>query len=90
MIKCSAVCFYADTNYPIIFTGLRHSDAYERARAMGIGSLQMQGMGRSTVEGFLNDKNQFLDRYDAKFEALKCGQMKAPTDGRELRSEDIW
>lgn len=71
MIKCSAVKFVSfGTDYPIIVAGLRHPDCYETIQAhFGHSYFQSSGI----VEGFLDEKDRFLDRYDAKYEALKCG-----------------
>ena len=86
MIKHSAIKFYIlGDDRPIIITGKRHADILERMFDYGF------QYDRSTaVQGFLNDKNQFLDRRDAKFEARACHQLIEDTDYGELFSEDIW
>ena len=40
-------------------------------------------------EGFLNDKDTFLNKVDAKFEARSCNQLTIDTEDRELYPEDI-
>lgn len=42
------------------------------------------------VQGFMTDDFRFLDRYDAKIEARKCGQLIKDTEDRALYSDDIW
>lgn len=56
------------------------------------------------IQGFLNDKGEFLDRKEAFYEAAKCNQILPPYNPvnpkdrrgkpnltpRELFSEDIW
>lgn len=88
MIKCSAVKFVPfGTDYPIIVAGLRHADCYETIQEH-FGHSYFQSP--EVVEGFLNDKDQFLDRFDAKYEAQRCAQLFGETEGRALYSEDIW
>lgn len=88
MIKCSAVKFVPfGTDYPIIVAGPRHPDCYETIQEhFGHSYLQSPDI----VEGFLDEMDRFLDRYDAKYEALRCGQLTHDTSDRALYSEDIW
>lgn len=46
-----------------------------------------------TEQGFLNSKGEFLDRYDAYEEALKCNQIINDSDlmfNKQLYSEMLW
>lgn len=88
MIKCCAVKFVPfGTCYPIIVAGARHPDCYETIHAhFGFSFFQSPDI----VEGFLDEMDKFLDRYDAKYEALRCGQLSHDTSDRALHCEDIW
>ena len=83
MIKHSAIMFFLHDDRPVIVTGLRHADILEKSFRLG---LEYKNM----IQGFLNDKNQFLDRREAKFEARRCNQLIEDTDYGELFSEDMW
>lgn len=85
MIIASALKFYLkDQNYPMIITGLRHADCYEKLHDMKIDYKR-----ESVEEGFFSENNQFLDRIKAKKLALHWGQVE--DDGyAALYSEDIW
>lgn len=87
MIKCAAICINATTQFPIIVSGPSHAHCYEVADCLGVMRQAMTGV---TVEGFLNDANQFLDRYDAMYEALRCNQLTKPSSDRALHSYDIF
>ena len=46
-----------------------------------------------TEQGFLNSKGEFLDRYDAYEEALKCNQIINDSNlmfNKQLYSEMLW
>ena len=46
-----------------------------------------------TEQGFLNNKDEFLDRYDAYEEALKCNQIINDSNlmfNKQLYSEMLW
>lgn len=85
MIVASALKFYLeDQDYPMIITGLRHADCYEKLHDMKIDYER-----ESVEEGFFSENNQFLDRIKAKKLALHWGQVE--DDGyAALYSEDIW
>lgn len=86
MIMYSAVkIFPINSEYPIIFTGKRHSDCFEKAF-----SLHIEHNRKKDAQGFLTDEDKFLDRYEAKHEARKCHQLLNDDGTRELFSEDIW
>lgn len=86
MIICSAIKFHLVSNpiYPVIMTGLRHSDILEQ-----MFNLRLVYNKIGAVQGFLTDEYQFLDRYKAKEHAISCGQIKT-SEYEELYSEDIW
>lgn len=50
---------------------------------MGIKSEQVE------TQGFLNHKGEFLDREQARIEAIDEGQLPADYSG-QLQSEDLW
>lgn len=88
MIKCPAVKFVPfGTDYPIIVAGPSHYVCYETIQEhFGHSFFQSPDV----VEGFLDEMDKFLDRYDAKYEALRCGQLTHDTSDRALYSKDIW
>jgi hypothetical protein len=46
---------------------------------------------KNEIQGFVNDKGEFLDREQAAKEALECGQIKElKYNSKELFSEDLW
>lgn len=87
MIVASAIQFYLNDNpnYPIIMTGLRHADIFEK-----MFSLHLDYNRTTATQGFLTDDNKFYDRYQAKEIALKCNQLIENTNLSELYSEDMW
>ena len=88
MIKCCAVKFVPfGTDYPIIVAGPCHSNCYDTIHEHFSHSFFQSP---DVVEGFLDEMDKFLDRYDAKYEALRCGQLTHDTSDRALHSEDIW
>ena len=80
----------------------RHGHIFLMNKQKGINNEPL----RNGIQGFINDKNEFLDRKEAFYEAFKSAQilppMKPNGDGernwnlkpdptpRELFSEDIW
>lgn len=85
MIIASAIKFYEiGYEYPTIMTGHRHPDIF---RAMFLKGISYDKT--TAVQGFLTDDNRFLDRYEAKKYAIKCGQILG-SDYAELYSEDLW
>lgn len=44
------------------------------------------------IQGFLNDKGEFLDRESAFIEAERCNQFKKDVEvwGNKLYSENLW
>lgn len=86
MIVASALKFYLkDQTYPMIITGLRHADCYEKLHDMKIDYDRHQ-----IQEGFMTDKNQMVDRIKAKQIAYERGQIKDIDGCPALYSEDIW
>lgn len=88
MIIASAIKFYIreDSEYPIIWTGHRHSDIFEDMCYHGI-----QYMKPNSIQGFITDDNRFLDRTEAREYAINIGQLH-PDDipFNALYSEDLW
>ncbi|NBU81377.1 MAG: hypothetical protein EBS55_06995 [Flavobacteriaceae bacterium] len=68
-----------------VVCGRRHHNCFT-IKAM------LQGVGRKDykdeVQGFLTNKDRFVDRYEAAQIALASGQIKEPTE--RLYSEDVW
>lgn len=88
MIKCCAVKFVPfGTDYPVIVAGPQHSVCYDTIQEHFAHAYYQSP---DIVEGFLDEMDKFLDRYDAKYEALRCGQLIHDTSDRALHCEDIW
>lgn len=77
----SAIRFHLDNDIEVMVAARRHADAYEQA-------FKMLGTMPAAEEGFITAKDQFIDRYEAKYIAWEAGQV---TDQNgSLYSEDIW
>ena len=74
-----------------VVPGYRHGDCWELMATLGVPA------DRQEVEGFINHRGDFLDRYDAFNHAVRCGQLsdttrmaKADRGERQLFSEDLY
>ncbi len=92
MITHSAIKLGA-TVYSLVAPNRHHHVLRHIAFLLGPGH-GIGGEGGENVQGFLNDKGEFLDREQAWLEAVDCKQLlaRAPTDGKggSLYSEDVW
>lgn len=95
MILCAAIKYYIEaTNIEVVVCGWRHGSIIETIRDLGFSPRK----GYKEIEqGFINHKNEFLNRYDAYNHAVECGQLTQTTrwhkedhGERELYSEDIY
>lgn len=94
MIICAAIQIQFERNgrqVETVICGLRHSNCWETMAVLGVPAQHAE------VEGFIDDKNRFLDRYDAFAHALECGQLpetvrihKADHRENQLYSEDLY
>jgi hypothetical protein len=67
-----------------VVCGRRHHNCFTTvAMLMGIRKLT-----KEEVQGFLTNKDRFVDRYEAAQIALASGQIKEPK--KRLFSEDVW
>lgn len=89
MIVCAAI---KDTRTGAVFGGIRHGDIYSAMHDAGITPPH-----EAAVEGFLDEKNNFFDRYEANKLAMINGQLSATTRQHkrdrgesELYSEDLY
>lgn len=89
MIICAAI---KDTRTGAVFGGIRHGDIYS---AMHDASITPPH--DAAIQGFLDEKNNFYDRYEAYDIAMNNGQLNAVTrqykrdKGEiELYSEDLY
>lgn len=97
MIICAAIKFFdKETQKEIVIPALRHPYVYLMLRDMGFTASQVRGSNarfQEIEQGFLNHKNEFLNRKDAYRHAKEIGQLTVSTLGRaipdELMSEDI-
>lgn len=89
MIICAAI---KDTRTGAVFGGIRHGYIYSAMHNAGITPPH-----EKAIEGFLDEKNNFYDRYEAYDIAMTNGQMSATTrqhkrdkSEKELFSEDLY
>ena len=91
MILFSAIKVTVNGNKSVV-PGYRHSDCYEL-----LSKLHVVYFAGDVTEGFIDNKGNFLDRYDAFEHAVNCGQLSRTTlDHKEahfevqLYSEDLY
>lgn len=94
MIICAAISVKFVRNgksVEAVIPGYRHGSCWELMAALGVPG------DREEIEGFIDHRGEFLDRYDAFDHALMCGQISETTllckrERRErmLFSEDIY
>lgn len=89
MIICAAI---KDTRTGAVFGGIRHGFIYSAMHDAGITPPH-----EKAIEGFLDEKGNFYDRYEAYDIAMTNGQMSATVrhykmdkGERELFSEDLY
>ena len=95
MIICAAIqaTFRAASGVEktVVIPGWRHSSCWELMADLGVPT------DRVEIEGFIDHRGYFFDRYDAFQHALDCGQLsdttrmsKAEKGERQLYSEDLY
>ena len=99
MIVCAAIKLVNEELYGVkldkpeelIVCGHRHGDCWEV-----ISQLNARWTGRK-IEGFINHKGEFLNRKEALYHALECGQLsethryyQEDNNINELYSEDLY
>ena len=89
MIICAAI---KDTRTGAVFGGIRHGFIYSAMHDAGITPPH-----EKAIEGFLDEKGNFYDRYEAYDIAMNNGQLSASTrqlkrerHETELYSEDLY
>ena len=89
MIICAAI---KDTRTGAVFGGIRHGNIYSAMHDAGITPPR-----EAAIEGFLDEKNNFYNRYEAYNIAMNNGQMSATArqlkrdrGEKELFSEDLY
>ena len=90
MITKACVVFFTKDNKRYEIPCHRHSDAFYIISQF-IPANQIDK--KKTLQGFYNENEEFLDRYDAFEEAKKCNQIKENTElflCKELYSENLW
>lgn len=94
MIICAAVKVVMNNiaETTLIVPGYRHGDCYHV-----IAHLDSNWIHSKKTEGFLTHKNEFLDREQAFYHAVECGQLsqanawyKEDHMENELYSEDLY
>lgn len=84
MIVKSAILFNN-----IVYTGCRHHNILQNAEEYGLGF----GGLKTGVQGFVTDKNEFLNREEAREHFIKSNQipfMNELLHGEMLFSEDLY
>lgn len=92
MILAAAVKFHIEsTDEDVVLCGHRHWNVFEQLKFLGF---EPRKGYKEVAQGFIDDKNNFLNREEAFDHAIQCGQIK---DDREdgdycgrLVSEDLW
>lgn len=89
MMICAAI---KDTRTGAVFGGIRHGDIYSAMHDAGITPPR-----DAAIQGLLDEKNNFYDRYEAYDIAMNNGQMSAVAKQYkrdkgeiELYSEDLY
>ena len=70
----------------IVFCGLRHCVCFEISHL----SHPHDEYGNCTTQGFLTNKNRFVNRSEAFIIAIDSGQLKTELKSGKLYSEDLW
>lgn len=78
MIVCAAIKLIVEEQYGVkldkpmelVVCGHRHADCWEI-----VSCLSARWFGAKEIQGFINHKGEFLDRYDALVHARECGQL---------------
>lgn len=88
MIVCAAIKFHLEaTDSDVILCGVRHGDIFKQLKDLGF----KPHNGYKVIEqGFMDNKNRFLNRYEAYEHAIRWGQCPDTFHGRVLYSEDLW
>lgn len=90
MIVRAAVQFHLYTDgRDIILPVHRHCDAFKIMKIMGYKPSEY----RRDMEGFLTEKDEFLDRVQAADHAYECGQLEVTPEIDRIEilfSEDLW
>ena len=86
-IMIAAIQITTIENDTIVMTGVRHADIWEDIHRMRA-NIKM----RRKTEGFLTNKNRFVNRVEAKKIAVAANQLIVPEEETftELYSEDIY
>ena len=70
----------------IVYCGWRHPCIFQQYKER----FPQETFGKSETQGFLTNKNRFLNRKEALDLVLSNGQLKAKLIGGVLTSEDLW
>lgn len=82
MITASAILFEGK-----VYTGKRHHNVIRTI----VDETGCKRVGTGSVQGFVTDTGEFLDREAGAIHALACGQItKLKFNSRQLFSEDLW
>lgn len=88
MLISAAIKVFKDGD-ECVFMGKRHGNCIEQFAICNFRSPL-----HKTIQGFVTQDFQFLDRIEAKKHAIECGQLIAGTEefpeSNELYSEDLW
>lgn len=95
MILASAIKINYN-NQTLILCGARHSDILKQLRILDLDKSKIN-FDTDIVQGFINQKNEFVTRQEAYNHAVQIGQLSAKLihkyeyrQNKELISEDLW
>lgn len=92
-ILCAAIHFQDGLKYEhqplnvtngIVICGRKHCDIFVVTKSEGSRKGQLQ------VQGFVTNKNRFVDRQEAKIIAFNAGQIDSLAGNPDLFSEDLY
>lgn len=88
IVKAAVKIFDMRQNKEVTIPCHRHCDAFEILKAF---NYKKNIDYKEIAQGFLDEKEEFLDRVTAWKEAYKCRQIKMIDPScHELFSEDLW
>ena len=102
-IICSAI-HYLDNNIHkeqpknistgYVICGRRHSNCYITVCILTVGSSDSEAIQKmksiDNIQGFLTNKNRFLNREESYKLAVEAGQIEDKSSSKLLISEDLW
>ncbi len=79
----------------VVFTGVRHCDIFKQILRI-YPNTETPIKSSTSPQGFVNHRNEFMNRKDALAHCVECGQIETNYKGKPdiiggvLTSEDLW